>query len=109
MTSPLASPPASRLAEPAGPPRDQKYCSRKTLARCTWYDRRDDFGLQLRLPHLAEQRQSPLPLLAFLARADPGAAADMTSDSNFTSRISLSSARARCHSSPFSQALIPAL
>ncbi|CAK0902493.1 unnamed protein product [Prorocentrum cordatum] len=68
----------------------------------------DDVRLQLRLPHLAQQRQSPLPLLAFLARADPNAAA-MTSGSSFISRISPSSARARCHCSPFSHALIPAL
>ncbi|CAK0860491.1 unnamed protein product [Prorocentrum cordatum] len=31
----------------------------------------DDVGFQLRLPHLAQQRKRPLPLLALLARADP--------------------------------------
>ncbi|CAK0851583.1 unnamed protein product [Prorocentrum cordatum] len=36
---------------------------------------RHDGGLQLRLPHLAQKRQRPLPLLALLARADPGAVA----------------------------------
>ena len=32
--------------------------------------------VQLRFPRLAEQRQSPLPLLALLARADPSAVTD---------------------------------
>ncbi|CAK0907829.1 unnamed protein product [Prorocentrum cordatum] len=31
----------------------------------------EGIGLQLRLPHLAEQHESPLPLLALPARADP--------------------------------------
>ncbi|CAK0834646.1 unnamed protein product [Prorocentrum cordatum] len=68
----------------------------------------DDVGLQLRLPHLAQQRERPLPLPALLARADPSAVA-MTSGSSFESRISPSSAMAACHCSPFSHALIPAL
>ncbi|CAK0834648.1 unnamed protein product [Prorocentrum cordatum] len=33
----------------------------------------DDASLQLGLPHLAHQRQRPLPLLALLARAGPSA------------------------------------
>ena len=33
--------------------------------RCNYF-----VGLQLRLPYLAQQRKSPLPLLAILARAD---------------------------------------
>ncbi|CAK0898215.1 unnamed protein product [Prorocentrum cordatum] len=36
----------------------------------------DDVRLQLRPPHLTEQRQSPVPLFALLARADPSAVAD---------------------------------
>ncbi|CAK0834645.1 unnamed protein product [Prorocentrum cordatum] len=69
----------------------------------------DDASLQLGLPHLAHQRQRPLPLLALLARAGPSAVGKMTPGSSFASRVSLSSASARCHCSPFSHALIPAL
>ncbi|CAK0908325.1 unnamed protein product [Prorocentrum cordatum] len=36
----------------------------------------NDVGLQLRLPHLAEQRQRWLPLPALFARADPSAVND---------------------------------
>ncbi|CAK0829427.1 unnamed protein product [Prorocentrum cordatum] len=68
----------------------------------------DDVRRQLRFPHLAQHRQRPLPLLALLASADPSVVA-MTLGSSFASRISRSSAKARCHSSPFSQALIAAL
>ncbi|CAK0898191.1 unnamed protein product, partial [Prorocentrum cordatum] len=68
----------------------------------------DIVGLQLGLPHLAQKHQSPLPLLALLARADPSVVL-MTLGSSFASRISVSSARARCQCSPFSHALIPAL
>ncbi|CAK0873305.1 unnamed protein product [Prorocentrum cordatum] len=70
-----------------------------------------------------------LPLLAFLARADPsggkngltgtrnallargipGIIGQMTLGSSFTSRNSPSSAKARCHWTHFSHALIPAL
>ncbi|CAK0873302.1 unnamed protein product [Prorocentrum cordatum] len=76
----------------------------------------DDVGLHSYISHLAEQRQSPLPLLAFLARADPSVVAElgltrgqMTLGSSFTSRNSPSSAKARCHWTHFSHALIPAL
>ena len=48
-------------------------------------------------------------LMALLARGMPGIVGQMTSGSSFASRISLSSANARCHCSPFSHALIPAL
>ncbi|CAK0887350.1 unnamed protein product [Prorocentrum cordatum] len=68
----------------------------------------DDVWLQLRLPHLAQQRQRRLPLLALFARADPSVVA-MTLGSSFTSHILLSSASAGCHCWPFSHALIPAL
>ncbi|CAK0908327.1 unnamed protein product [Prorocentrum cordatum] len=36
----------------------------------------DDVGLQLRLPHLAQQCKRPLPLLALLACVDPSAVAN---------------------------------
>eukprot|EP00959_Pyramimonas_sp_CCMP1952_P378732 7933460-Pyramimonas_sp.AAC.1 len=36
----------------------------------------DDVGLKLHLPQVDEQRYSPPPLLALLARADPSAVAD---------------------------------
>ncbi|CAK0808239.1 unnamed protein product [Prorocentrum cordatum] len=68
----------------------------------------DAVGLQCHPPHLAKQRKSPLPLLALLARADHSVVA-MALGSSFASHISLSSAKARCHCSPFSHALIPAL
>ncbi|CAK0898190.1 unnamed protein product, partial [Prorocentrum cordatum] len=74
---------------------DARYCST------------DVVGRKPRLPHLAQQRQSLLPLFALLARADPSVV--MTLGSSFASHISLSSASARCHCSPFSHALIPAL
>ncbi|CAK0898216.1 unnamed protein product [Prorocentrum cordatum] len=60
----------------------------------------DDAWLQLRLPHLAKQRQSLLPLLARRARADPSAVA-IAFGSSFASPISLNSARARRHCEPF--------
>ncbi|CAK0861814.1 unnamed protein product [Prorocentrum cordatum] len=68
----------------------------------------NEVALQLRLQDLPHQHQRPLPLLALSARADPSIVA-MTSGSSFVSRISLSSASACCHCSPFSHALIPAL
>ncbi|CAK0896461.1 unnamed protein product [Prorocentrum cordatum] len=67
-----------------------------------------DVGLQVHLPDLVQQRQGPLPLVALLARTYSSIATIM-SGSNFSSHISLSSARARCHWLPFSNALIPAL
>ncbi|CAK0829741.1 unnamed protein product [Prorocentrum cordatum] len=68
----------------------------------------DDVQLKFRRPHVAEQHQSLLPLLALLARADQSVVA-VTLGSSFASRISLNSASARCHCSPFSHALMPAL
>ncbi|CAK0835948.1 unnamed protein product [Prorocentrum cordatum] len=58
------------------------------------------------LTHLAQQRKSPLPLPALLASADPSIVA-IALGSTFVSHISRSSARARCHCSPFSQAADP--
>ena len=43
------------------------------------------------------------------ARAERGIVVEITLGSSFASRISLSSASARCHCSPFPHALIPAL
>ncbi|CAK0803098.1 unnamed protein product [Prorocentrum cordatum] len=56
--------------------RDRSFCHCSTF----WHALvealfRDDVGLKLRLPQLAEQRQRPLPLPAFLARADPSVVA----------------------------------
>ena len=68
-----------------GPPKPQKRPpSQKRLVRCPapsgtrrcLHCKRDDVGLQHRLLHLAKQRQSALPLLAILARADPSIVAD---------------------------------
>ncbi|CAK0811871.1 unnamed protein product [Prorocentrum cordatum] len=84
------------------------HCSPFSQALIPALKQTNDVGLQRHLTHLAQQRQGGLPLLALLARADPSAVA-MTSDSSFASRISLSSASAHCHCSPFSHALIPAL
>ncbi|CAK0860553.1 unnamed protein product [Prorocentrum cordatum] len=69
----------------------------------------DDVALQLRLPRLAQQRQRRLPMLVLPARADHSNVALMTSASSFASRISLSSASARRHCSPFLHAPMPAL
>ena len=63
---------AVRLGPRAGPRGPARPSRTRGPLQCS----RDDVGLQLRLPHLAEQGQSPLPLLALLARADPGAVAD---------------------------------
>ncbi|CAK0800632.1 unnamed protein product [Prorocentrum cordatum] len=102
MTLGSTSPPTSRPTAPA--PAATARPSRTHLSqRCSY-----DVGLQLQLPHLAQQRQPLLPLPALLARADPGIVA-MTSGSNVAAHISQSSAEARCHCPPFSHALIPAL
>ncbi|CAK0810542.1 unnamed protein product [Prorocentrum cordatum] len=69
----------------------------------------DGVGLQLPLPHLAQQRQGPLPLLALLARTDPSTLGEVALGSSFASHSSPSSARALCHCLPSSHALIPAL
>ena len=54
-------------------------------------------------------RPGALPLLAPFERAPPGIVVQMTVGSSFDSHISLSNVKARCHCSPFSHALTPAL
>ncbi|CAK0841496.1 unnamed protein product [Prorocentrum cordatum] len=73
-TGPSGAPPAGPVEEQE-PPKAKTIVTIGSLARAGPDAVADHVGLQLRLPHLAEQRQSQLPMAALTARAAHGAIA----------------------------------